>query len=305
MIPSGDLISNTLSKWVEKIGLGPKDENVTIGIILEGEETRRTADSGEVIYMDGETVKGQVVIDIKDDCVFEHTGIRVEFIGSCELIDDSANSLNFVSLVRNLAPQGEINKKSSYDFEFSKIEKPHDSYHGLRVRLRYLVRVVIGKWLGEMEHEREIWVQKERMDEMEPNRPIKLEVGIGESLHIECEYLKSSYHLYDSVIGRAVFLLVRLKVKIMEVTLIKVEQTGLGVRRLNQTETIASFQIMDGTPVKGESIPIRLFLGAYPLGPTMNDICQRFSVKYYLNLVLYDEDDRRYFKQEEIILFRK
>jgi len=31
----------------------------------------------------------------------------------------------------------------------------------------------------------------------------------------------------------------------------------------------------------------------------------RFSVKYYLNLVLVDEEDRRYFKQQEVVLWRK
>ena len=31
----------------------------------------------------------------------------------------------------------------------------------------------------------------------------------------------------------------------------------------------------------------------------------KFSVKYYLNLVLVDEEDRRYFKQQEITLWRK
>jgi len=30
----------------------------------------------------------------------------------------------------------------------------------------------------------------------------------------------------------------------------------------------------------------------------------KFSVKYYVNLVLVDEDDRRYFKQSEINLRR-
>jgi len=47
----------------------------------------------------------------------------------------------------------------------------------------------------------------------------------------------------------------------------------------------------------GESIPIRLFLSGYDLTPTMCDINKKFSVRYYLNLVLLDEDDRRYFKQ--------
>lgn len=30
----------------------------------------------------------------------------------------------------------------------------------------------------------------------------------------------------------------------------------------------------------------------------MRDIKQKFSVKYFLNLVLVDEEDRRYFKQQ-------
>lgn len=55
---------------------------------------------------------------------------------------------------------------------------------------------------------------------------------------------------------------------------------------------------MDGAPVRGESIPIRVFLSCYDLTPTMKDINKKFSVKYFLNLVLMDEEDRRYFKQQ-------
>ncbi|XP_016120053.1 vacuolar protein sorting-associated protein 26B-like [Sinocyclocheilus grahami] len=55
----------------------------------------------------------------------------------------------------------------------------------------------------------------------------------------------------------------------------------------------------------GESIPIRLFLAGYEMTPTMRDINKKFSVRYYLNLVLIDEEERRYFKQQEITLWRK
>lgn len=48
----------------------------------------------------------------------------------------------------------------------------------------------------------------------------------------------------------------------------------------------------------GESIPIRLFLAGYEMTPTMRDINKKFSVRYYLNLVLIDEEERRYFKQQ-------
>ena len=89
----------------------------------------------------------------------------------------------------------------------------------------------------------------------------------------------------------------------MELAIIKREIIGDNAQ--SESETMAKFEIMDGAPVKGESIPIRLFLGAYELTPTMRDVQKKFSCKYYLNLVLVDEEERRYFKQQEIVLWRK
>ena len=43
----------------------------------------------------------------------------------------------------------------------------------------------------------------------------------------------------------------------------------------------------------------------FDLTPTYRNVNNKFSVKYYLNLVLVDEEDRRYFKQQEITLWRK
>ncbi|CAI8022666.1 Vacuolar protein sorting-associated protein 26B-like [Geodia barretti] len=37
----------------------------------------------------------------------------------------------------------------------------------------------------------------------------------------------------------------------------------------------------------------------------MRDVNKKFSVRYYVNLVLVDEEERRYFKQQEIVLWRK
>ena len=91
----------------------------------------------------------------------------------------------------------------------------------------------------------------------------------------------------------------------MEIAIIKRETTGIGQNTFNENETIAKYEIMDGAPVRGESIPIRLFLAGYELTPTMKDINKKFSVRYYLNLVLVDEEERRYFKQQEIVLWRK
>ncbi|RZC91485.1 hypothetical protein C5167_027548 [Papaver somniferum] len=131
-----------------------------------------------------------------------------------------------------------------------------------------------------------------------------MEVGIEDCLHIEFEYSKSKYHLKDVIIGKIYFLLVRIKIKNMELEIRRRESTGSGQNTYVETETLAKYELMDGAPVRGESIPVRLFLSPYELTPTYRNINNKFSVKYYLNLVLVDEEDRRYFKQQEINVFR-
>jgi len=100
---------------------------------------------------------------------------------------------------------------------------------------------------------------------------------------------------------------VRIRIKHMEVAIVKRESTGSGTNLYNESENLIKYEIMDGAPVRGESIPVRLFLNSCleHLTPTYRTIHTKFSVKYYLNLVLVDEEDRRYFKQQEIILWRK
>ena len=84
-----------------------------------------------------------------------------------------------------------------------------------------------------------------------------MEVGIEECLHIEFEYDKNKYHMKDTVVGKIYFLLVRIKLKHMEIEIRRRETIGSGSHARNENETLAKYEIMDGAPVRGESIPIR------------------------------------------------
>ncbi len=232
----------------------------------------------------------------------EHQGIRLEFVGQIELYYDRSNHHLFTSLNKLLVYPGEITENMSIDFNFPAVDKPHESYNGVNVKLRYFLRLTVIKRFSNIVKEEDIFVHA-LSTYPDANSSIKMEVGIEDCLHIEFEYNKSKYHLKDAIIGKIYFLLVRIKVKYMELAIMKREIIGDNAQ--SETETIAKYEIMDGAPVKGESIPIRLFLGAYDLTPTMRDVQKKFSCKYYLNLVLVDEEERRYFKQQEIILWRK
>ncbi|KAJ1799583.1 Vacuolar protein sorting-associated protein 26 [Coemansia sp. RSA 2399] len=290
-------------------GFGPVAD-VTVSLNGENErqqvEYRVGKDKREKapLYFDGESVTGKVVVRVHEGKLLEHYGIKVQFIGSIEMFYDRGNHYEFVSLVQELAAPGELTNTAMYNFEFKNVEKQYESYQGINVKLRYFVQATVSKRVGAITQSKDMWVYSYRMPP-EINSSIRMEVGIEDSLHIEFEYNKSKYHLKDVIVGKIYFLLVRIKIKHMELSIIRRETTGAVPNQYNESETITKFEIMDGAPLRGETIPIRLFLGGFDLTPTYRDVNKKFSTRYYLNLVLIDEENRRYFKQQEITLYRE
>ncbi|MBA0853821.1 hypothetical protein Goshw_022341 [Gossypium schwendimanii] len=255
-----------------------------------------------------ESIAGKVSIEPLQGKKIEHLGVKVELLGQ---------------IVRELDVPGDIYERKTYPFEFSTVEMPYETYNGANLRLRYVLKVTVSRNYG---------------GSIVEYQDFMMEVGIEDCLHIEFEYNKSKYHLKDVIIGKIYFLLVRIKIKNMDLEIRRRESTGSGANTHVETETLAKFELMDGAPVRGkllvlipqilqllqiyiiflkhsaynhvlgiegESIPIRLFLSPYELTPTYRNINNKFSVKYYLNLVLVDEEDRRYFKQQEIAIYRQ
>ena len=260
--------------------------------------------SEEVLIFTGqEDIRGSVYVT-PSGRKLEHMGVKIELVGQIELFYDRGNHYEFTSLVRELAQPGVLTNTKTFAFEFKNNEKQFESYDGLNARLRYFVRVTLTRnYAMNITKEQDFWVENLAVAP-EINNTIKMEVGIEDCLHIEFEYDKSKYHQKDIVIGKIYFLLVRIKIKHMELSIIKRESAGTGSNVYNESETMTKYEIMDGAPVRGESIPVRLFLSNINLTPTMRNVNNLFSVRYYLNLVLVDEEDRRYFKQQEIVIWR-
>lgn len=266
------------------------------------------------VYAGNETVSGTVEISTQSRKKVEYKGIKLEFIGQVEIYHERGNVSRFVAAARVLeSVPGVLASTRTYPFEFSN-GKVFDSYAGLNVRLRYFLRVTVDRpYSTSYIKELDIAVENSQTPQIEDHlstnkapKPIKLEVGIEECLHIEFEYDRDKYHLEDVIMGKIFFLLVRIKIKHMELAVIRRESCGLpGGSTYNDSENITRYELMDGAPIKGECVPIRLFLGPLALTPSYRSIANVFSVKYFLNLVLIDEEDRRYFKQQEVTLWRR
>uniref|UniRef100_M4E1K9 Vacuolar protein sorting-associated protein 26A n=1 Tax=Brassica campestris TaxID=3711 RepID=M4E1K9_BRACM len=306
-------------------------------------------DNGQMVmnplFHSQETIAGKVCIEPYQGKKVEHNGVKVELLGQIEMYFDRGNFYDFTSLVRELDVPGEIYENKAYPFEFPTVEMPYETYNGVNVRLRYVLKVTVTRgYAGSIVEYQDFVVRNysplppinnsikvrsklsqfpgslslfilnpfalkpllasDMLNSFGPLLDVQMEVGIEDCLHIEFEYNKSKYHLKDVILGKVYFLLVRIKIKNMDLEIRRRESTGAGANTHVETETLAKFELMDGAPVRGESIPVRLFLTPYDLTPTHKNINNKFSVKYYLNLVLVDEEDRRYFKQQEITLYR-
>lgn len=257
------------------------------------------------LFAHDETVSGSVILRPRDGRRVEHNGVKIKFVGTIEQMnrDKPVDNDDFISWAHELSGPEEIRHPETLNFEFKNVEKQFESYNGIKVQLRYYVQVTVYTRSNEVTQERDIFVYHYDKEPQSQN-VVTMDIGIESCLHIEFEYAKNHFSLTDTIVGRIYFLMVRLKLKHMELSLVRKETSGIGTNATNENEVIVRYEIMDGAPVRGEQIPIRMHLGGFDLVPTMKDINKKFSVRTFMSLVLVDESGRRYFKQSELMLYR-
>lgn len=256
--------------------------------------------------MDKEDVSGKVIINLGKNKTFEHKGIKIELLGIIEGTKDKKDILRFISLTTELEPIGILSTEvSTYPFKFQNVQKQYDTYRGLLKSIKYLLRLTIDVKLKSLTWEQEFGVANPQPATVlqEDNQPIKLEVGIEDWLHLIFKFDKRKLGLKDIALGNVTFKKVGIRLKGMEIQIIKRETINTTGSQ-PENKVITKFEIMDGGPIKNETVPIRIFFKPFDLTPTMMNVNNRFSVNYFVNIVLSDVEDRKYFKQHEITLFR-
>lgn len=251
-----------------------------------------------------EDISGYVNIHVPGRSRLEHTGISIQLIGVVIDFSNGATTHEFLQEEKSLEAAGVVMGKKSFKYSFKKVSKKFESYYGINVRVRYYLRVVATRpYRPNLVEEKELWIVRK---EKEPQsvHPIRMEVGVEDCLQIEFKFDKDTYNLHDMITGNIHFILARIRILHMDIEIIRKEIVGSGDREVIESEVLAKFEIMDGLPVKDEVIPVRMYLRPYDLSPSFRNIDRLFSVKYYINLVLVDSEERRFFKQQEIILWR-
>lgn len=259
------------------------------------------------VFVDDDKVTGRIEVKLDKKRRLDHNGITVELVGLIETNNDKILGSTFMSNSTDLELPGSLTEDKTYPFSFSGFQKPFESYYGQTVKLRYVVRVTIarGKLSGNIVKEHDLFVQTKSPVANSDAIPIKLEVGIEDCINININIPKNTFLLKECVTGQITFSIVKIQIQKMELNLVRKEILGSGDNLFTSTEEFHTFEIMDGCPSKAEEIPIRMYLsGVTDLTPTMLNVNNKFSVKYFVNLIIIDDQKRRFFKQSEIKLFR-
>lgn len=246
-------------------------------------------------------VRGLVSVTLKKALVkFKHFGIKVILLGVCGF---GSSSETFLSMEQVLSPPGVISEDVRFPFMFSNVQPPYESFHGQKFKVCYLLKAIVGQRFSDAVGSVEIafaapWLR------VASTTGLRTEMGVEDNLLLECEYDKSGYNCRDVIRGIVLFICVKLKISRGNIAVFKREITYSGSKPKVVEEVVGESEILDGHVECGDMVPIRLFLAPLNLNTTIS-IDGKFANQYFLQLSLFDEDDRCYFKRDEITIWRK
>ena len=170
--------------------------------------------------------------------------------------------------------------------------------------MKYFVRIIIVATYKNAEYEKEFAVVNPFDSSIlkKNDEPIRMQVGMKQKLSLSIYFQHKNYNCRGTLKGFILFNYINIPLTFMEVQIVR-REVIFGDKKC-EPAYVARYELIDGFPTKNERIPIRFFLKSYNLTPTYPNIDNMFCVRYFLNLVIADEEHNRYFKQKEICLFR-
>lgn len=249
-------------------------------------------------YAQGDQVKGHIKIDLPPGKSISHQGIQVSLIGQFTYPD--GNTLSpFFTRKQELLPAGDLTSSIESDFSFENFSFPCASYFGSTINVKYFIQVKIIKRIIDIKQEEQFIVLMFTPKPHQPT-PVHNEVGIRNILHIEFVFPQNLFDCTGCVIGAVYFILVKLRIVHMQLNFYRIESYNSDDTVFKKKTLLKQYEIMDGPPVRGECIPIRLFLSNEDIWPFVPFKGCPLHVEHYIRAQLTDENGKGYFKRLKI-----
>lgn len=256
-----------------------------------------------VAYYRSDTITGHVTITPPQGKKVSHRSILLTIFG--EFRGDTTNKEvyeRFYQRTQVLMPQGDLVEELSTDFTFENINIPTNTYYGTAINALYGIEVRIVHRVSDFV------VEKQFIGLSYSTYPLKTtihnEVGIKNILHVEFIFPRQAYDARETIVGAACFILVKLRIVFMRMNVFRSEVYNSESSFFKKKTLLKTYDILDGAPVKGDFIPIRLFLADTGIWPYDNYKGSNLEVEHYLRIEMIDENGKKYYKKMKLYFKR-
>lgn len=287
------------------------------------------------VFQSGNDVGGVVSIRCGQR-ELRHEGIFIELVGSVK--GTEGISLDFMKTRQQLKSPSSSPISNNDEglieipFVFEAVSFEYASYEGISASIFYSLQVSIS---NRVVSEQIIWIADKQGDEQREfekqlaqwsctSKP--LDAGVPSFLHIRMQLDQNVIDRDTVLFGRLKFLLVR--VCIVDVSLFFVrkeeelhspfgeqndqvedEDMQFGNGSVLSQKILMKRQICEGAVCKGDDLQFTLDFGqCFPTDQESSwlishmNMAQTFAVKHYIGVVLRDDQGRRYFKQQQVLV---
>jgi vacuolar protein sorting-associated protein 26 len=248
-------------------------------------------------FAETDNVSGVITIDPPPGKTIAHKGIVIELFGEIRT-DKDAPLHRFFTRKQVTRPEGEFADTLNLDFIFEKLRFPCSTYFGTAANIVYGLEFRIIRRLSDFVQQSNFLVVIFRT-KPEPV-PQHKEVGIANLLHVEFVFPELYFDVRDAVIGSVYLILIKLRLTYMAVTIYRLETYEQDAASFRQRTALKTIEIMDGAPVRGDLIPIRVFLAESNIWPFQKFKGTPLSVEHYMRAEMVDENGKHYFKRMTI-----
>jgi len=248
----------------------------------------------------GDSFDVKLKITVRGNSTFSHKGVFFEF--STDYVPEKGKTISLTNPVQmQICESGTISGMVEIQQPQLTIPSTIQTYHGALFSIKHMLKFVVKKSFGSIEHQHEVvaYVYGPCVSKLQP---LCVRVAVADNLRFDLAINRRKFELRDVILGGAHFLLVAIKIVRFEVALVAQEVTEVSGKALKNSNTIFSWEISDGAPVKGEIIPFRLYLAPLNLSPSVADSSKGYSVSHFLEFKIHSSSGQKYFKSLEIKL---
>ena len=244
------------------------------------------------ICVRGDDITGSITLASKSGRVVMHNGLTVSIIGQIRVkSDDGLNE--FFRVSERVLADGSVTSSQRTEFTISTSTCPAPSFYGTSYDCRYIVTATCGS------ESATVPVYVLFVDPVPgPQVPhLSMEIGITNLLRVAFTLQSPTLDVASCLIGLVEFTEVRIRIVKMMFQVLRVEEYRDGLIGGRTQGVIAQYELVDGVPVRGQRIPVRIFFPGIKLWPFVSGGNTKLAVGYSLRFLMLDDDGKKYYKE--------